>query len=62
VVRGGLRWLARIAQFQPGERVAVIAVTVVVAGPRMTFLVLLGWGLTAVCLTVIGKIVRSFTQ
>jgi hypothetical protein len=57
----GLGWLAKIIEFHPGERVAVVAVTVIVAGPRMTFLVLLAWGLVAACLTIIGWIVRSMT-
>jgi hypothetical protein len=56
----GLRWLVRIIEFQPGERVAAIGVTAIVAGPRVTFLVLLGWGLVAACLTIIVTIVRSF--
>ena len=57
----GLRWLARIIEFQPGERVAVIGVTAIVAGPRVTFLVLLAWGLVSACLTIIGRIVRSLS-
>jgi Family of unknown function (DUF5941)/CDP-alcohol phosphatidyltransferase len=59
LVRAGLRWLVRIIEFRPGERVAAIAVTVIAAGPRMTFLVLLGWGLMAAFLAVITGIVRS---
>ena len=61
LARAGLRWLARIIEFQPGERVAVIGVTAIVAGPRMTFLVLLAWGLVSACLTIIGRIVRSLS-
>ncbi len=53
----GLWWLAKIIELPPGERVAVIGVTVIVAGPRMTFLVLIAWGLVAAALTMIGRIV-----
>jgi hypothetical protein len=57
---GGLRWLGRITEFQPGERVAVIGITAIVAGPRTTLLLLLAWGLVSACLTIIGRMVRSF--
>jgi len=60
LARAGLRWLARVIEFQPGERVAAIGVTAIVAGPRTTFLVLLAWGLLAACLTTTVGIVRSF--
>ena len=64
----GLKWpgpltplarLVRIVEFQQGERVAVIGVAAIVAGPRMTFIILLAWGLVAACLSVIGGIMRS---
>jgi len=64
----GLKWparltpmarLVRVAEFQQGERVAVIGVAAIVAGPRMTFIILLAWGLVAACLSVIAGIVRS---
>ena len=61
LVRAGLRWLVRIIEFQPGERVAAIGVTAIAAGPRMTFLVLLAWGSVAACLTVTAAVVRSFS-
>ena len=51
--------LGRIVEFQQGERVAVIGVAAIVAGPRMTFIILLAWGLVAACLSLIGGIVRS---
>lgn len=69
VGRTGKRWLSPLLtalvtsiQFPPGERVAVIGVAAIVAGPRITFLILLGWGLAAACLTLIGRIVRSVTR
>jgi Family of unknown function (DUF5941) len=42
-----LRWLAGVLAFRQGARVAVIGITVITAGVRVTFLVLLGCGLVA---------------
>ncbi len=65
--RTGLRWvtllltmLARSVEFQRGERVAVIGAAAIVAGPRMTFVILLGWGVVAACVCLIGWVARSF--
>ncbi|HUK68622.1 MAG TPA: DUF5941 domain-containing protein [Streptosporangiaceae bacterium] len=65
--RTGLRWvtplltlLARSIEFQAGERVAVIGVAAIVAGPRIAFLILLGWGLVAACICLVRRIARSF--
>ncbi len=65
--RTGLRWvtplltlLARSVEFHRGERVAVIGAAAIVAGPRMTFVILLGWGVVAACVCLIGWVVRSF--
>ncbi|MGE5287962.1 MAG: DUF5941 domain-containing protein [Micromonosporaceae bacterium] len=60
--RAGIGWLARIVEFGPGERVAVICVTAVVAGARMVFIVLLIWGLVAMFLTVISRMVKSLVR
>jgi hypothetical protein len=38
----------QVITLPPGERYAVIALTAILAGPRLTFLVLLAWGLLAV--------------
>ena len=54
-----LRWLGRIGYLPAGERFVVIAVTAAVAGPRMTFLVLLGWGGAAALTTLVVLIARS---
>jgi Family of unknown function (DUF5941) len=42
------RLAAQVITFPVGERYAVIAVTAILAGPRLTFLVLLAWGVVAV--------------
>ena len=42
-----------------GERYVVIVVTAVFFGPRLTFLVLLGWGVLATGYVLAGQIVRS---
>jgi Family of unknown function (DUF5941) len=51
--RNPYSWPARripeqVVAFPAGERYAVIAVTAILAGPRLTFLVLLGWSVVAV--------------
>ena len=38
----------QVISLPPGERYALIAATVILAGPRLTFLVLLAWGVVAV--------------
>jgi hypothetical protein len=60
--RSGIGWLAKLIEFGPGERATVICVTAVVAGARMTFIVVLTWGIVAAILTVIGQMVRSLTR
>ena len=42
-----------------GERYVVIVVTAVFFGPRLTFLLLLGWGVLAAGYVLAGQIVRS---
>ncbi len=42
------RIVAQVISLPAGERYAVIAVTAILAGPRLTFLVLLAWGVVAV--------------
>jgi hypothetical protein len=58
--RAAAHGLVQLVEFQPGDRIAVIAVTAVVAGPVATFLVLIAWGLLATCMVVSRRIVRSF--
>jgi phosphatidylglycerophosphate synthase len=57
-----LRWLARILYLPLGERFLVIAITAAVAGPRITFLVLLGWGTAAAVVTIAVRIARSLAR
>ena len=45
--RPARRLIGQLITLPAGERVAVIAVTVVCFGPRLTFVVLLGWGAVA---------------
>ncbi|MGH3254773.1 MAG: hypothetical protein ACRDOU_05080 [Streptosporangiaceae bacterium] len=46
---GSVRRIAeQVISLPAGERYAVIAVTAILAGPRLTFLVLLAWGVVAV--------------
>jgi hypothetical protein len=42
------RIAAQVISLPAGERYAVIALTAILAGPRLTFLVLLAWGMVAV--------------
>ena len=54
-----LRTVEQAVTFPAGERYAVIAVTSVFFGPRLTFLVLLGWGVLAAGYLLAGQIARS---
>ncbi len=57
--RSVLRILEQAVTLPAGERFAVIAVTAVFFGPRLTFLVLLGWGVLAAGYVLAGRIARS---
>ena len=57
--RSTLRVLEQAITLPAGERFAVIAVTAVFFGPRLTFLVLLGWGVVAAGYLLAGQIARS---
>jgi hypothetical protein len=57
--RSVLRTLEQSVTFPAGERFAVIAVTAVFFGPRLTFLVLLGWGVLAAGYVLAGQAARS---
>jgi hypothetical protein len=57
--RSALHPLEQALTFPAGERYAVIVLTSVFFGPRLTFLVLLGWGVLAAGYLVAGKIARS---
>ena len=57
--RSVLRILEQALTFPAGERFAVIVVTAVFFGPRLTFLVLLGWGVLAAGYVLAGQMARS---
>ena len=57
--RSVLRTVEQALTFPAGERYAVIAATSVLFGPRLTFLVLLGWGGLAAGYLLAGQIARS---
>ena len=57
--RSVLRTLEQALTFPAGERFAVIVVTSVFFGPRLTFLVLLGWGVLATGYVLAGQAARS---
>jgi hypothetical protein len=54
-----LRTVEQAVTFPAGERYAVIALTSVLFGPRLTFLILLGWGVLAAGYLLAGQIARS---
>jgi Family of unknown function (DUF5941) len=53
------RTLEQALTFPAGERYLVIALTAVFVGPRLTFMVLLGWGVLAAGYVLAGAIARS---
>jgi len=57
--RSVLRTVEQAVTFPVGERYAVIALTSVFFGPRLTFLILLGWGVLAAGYLLAGQIARS---
>ena len=57
--RSVLRTLEQAITFPAGERYAVIGLTSVLFGPRLTFLILLGWGVLGAGYLLAGQIARS---
>jgi hypothetical protein len=57
--RSVLRTLEQVVTFPAGERYAVIVLTSVFFGPRLTFGILLGWGVLAAGYLLAGQIARS---
>ena len=57
--RSVLRTLEQALTLPAGERFVVIVVTAVFFGPRLTFLVLLGWGVLAAGYVLAGRLARS---
>ena len=60
--RSWLRWIKRIVVLPIGERLALISVTAATAGPRTTFVALLGWGAVAAAYMVSGRVLRSLAD
>jgi hypothetical protein len=60
--RSALRIPEQAVTLPAGERFAVIVVTSVFFGPRLTFVVLLGWGVLAAGYVLAGQIARSAGQ
>jgi Family of unknown function (DUF5941) len=57
--RPARRLLGQVITLPVGERIAVIAVTAVFFGPRLTFLVLLAWGAVAAAYVVAEQLVGA---
>jgi hypothetical protein len=57
--RSVLHTLEQAVTFPAGERFVVIVLTAVLFGPRLTFLVLLGWGVVAAGYVLAGQMIRS---
>ena len=60
--RPALRTLEQAATLPVGERFVVIAITAIFFGPRLTFMLLLGWGVLAAGYVLAGQITRSIRQ
>jgi hypothetical protein len=60
--RSALRTLEQAATLPVGERFVVIAITAIFFGPRLTFMLLLGWGVLAAGYVLAGQITRSIRQ
>ena len=60
--RSVMRTLEQAATLPLGERFVVIALTAVFFGPRLTFVLLLGWGVLAAGYVLAGQITRSMRQ
>ena len=54
-------WFKRSLVLPIGERFALISLMVALSTPRLTFVVLLGWGLLAAAYGLVGKIRRTVT-
>jgi hypothetical protein len=60
--RSAMRTLEQAATLPVGERFVVIAITAIFFGPRLTFMLLLGWGVLAAGYVLAGQITRSIRQ
>jgi hypothetical protein len=60
--RSAMRILEQAVTLPVGERFVAIAITAVFFGPRLTFVLLLGWGVLAAGYVLAGQITRSVRQ
>jgi uncharacterized protein DUF5941 len=60
--RSAMRTLEQAAMLPAGERFVVIALTAILCGPRLTFMLLLVWGVLAAGYVLAGQITRSIRQ
>src|SRR4051794_12804160 len=60
--RPGVLWLKRVIAFPIGERFFVISLTAAIWTPRVTFTVVIAWGLFAVCYSLPGRLLRSLSS
>ena len=60
--RSAMRILEQAATLPVGERFVVTVITAVFFGPRLTFVLLLGWGVLAAGYVLAGQITRSMRQ
>jgi hypothetical protein len=60
--RSAMRTLEQAVTLPVGERFVVIALTAIFFGPRLTFVLLLGWGVLAAGYVLAGQITRSIRQ
>jgi hypothetical protein len=58
----GVLWVKRVVAFPIGERFFVISLTAAIWNPRVTFTVLIAWGLFAVAYSLPGRLLRSLTR
>jgi hypothetical protein len=55
----GLRWAKKIVILPIGERFALISLSAALFNAKVTFILLLGWGLLATAYTLAGRVLRS---
>jgi phosphatidylglycerophosphate synthase len=58
----GVLWVKRVIAFPIGERFAVISLTAAIWSPRVTFTVVIAWGLFAVAYSLPGRLLRSLSR
>jgi hypothetical protein len=58
----GVLWVKRVIAFPIGERFFVISLTAAIWDPRVTFTVVIAWGLFAVGYSLPGRLLRSLSR